>query len=114
MGRGRRPGRPRKQLREDTGATPERWRRGDVERLEHSIADEAGRPARPFRRMDTLARMLRRGSITPAMPQAREDFRALFAPPQPRRLRSPRLAQVPQALHELGPTPRPAAARKRV
>src|SRR5260370_18285312 len=113
MGRGR-PGRPRKQWREDTGPTPERWRRGDVERLEHSIADEEGGPARPYRSMDTLARMLRRGSITAAMRQAGEDFRAVFAAAQLGGLRSPDLARVPQALRDLEPTARQAEARNRV
>jgi len=113
MARGR-VGRPRKPWRDDTGPTPERWRRGDVERLEHSIADEEGRPARPFRTMDTLARMLRRGSITAAMRQAGEDFRAVFAAAQLDGLRSPDLARVPQTLRELEPTARQAEARKRV
>ena len=109
-----RPGRPRKPPRDELGPTPERWRRGGVERLEHSIADEEGRPARPFRGMDTLARMLRRGSINAAMHQAAEDFRAVFAAAQLDGLRSPDLARVPQTLRELEPTARQAEARKRV
>jgi len=58
--------------------TPERLRRGGVERLPQPIADEAGRPARPYRAADTLLQMERRNTITPAMRQAGEDFRALF------------------------------------
>lgn len=58
--------------------TPERRRHGGVERLDWPIADEAGRSARPYRSIDTLAAMERRGSITNAMRQAAEDFRALF------------------------------------
>lgn len=58
--------------------TPERQRHGRVERLDRAIADEAGRSARPYRSIDTLAAMERRGSITGAMRQAAEDFRALF------------------------------------
>ena len=60
------------------GPTPERRRHGDIEMLAHAIADEAGRPSRPHRAVDTLGAMLRRRSITPAMHQAGEDFRALF------------------------------------
>jgi Domain of unknown function (DUF6456) len=59
--------------------TPERRNQGLVERLDRPIADEAGRPARPYRAVDTLAAMERRGSITAGMRQAGEDFRARFA-----------------------------------
>lgn len=59
--------------------TPERRRHGLVERLERPIADDSGRPARPYRAVDTLALMERRGSITAGMRQAGEDFRARFA-----------------------------------
>lgn len=114
MARGR-LGRPRKAWREEEGPTPERWRQGDVERLEHSIADEEGRPARPFRGVDTLARMLRRGSINAAMHQAGEDFRVVFAAAQLDGLRAPDLARVPQATpRDLEPTARQVEARKRV
>ena len=41
-------------------------------------ADES-RPSRPYRAVDTLAAMERRGSITAGMRQAGEDFRARFA-----------------------------------
>ncbi|HJT06982.1 MAG TPA: DUF6456 domain-containing protein [Stellaceae bacterium] len=110
----RRVGRPRKLQHEEEGPTPERRRKGDVERLERSIADEEGRPARPFRTMDTLARMLRGGSINAAMHQAGEDFRAVFAAAQLDGLRAPDLARVPQTLRDLEPTARQAEARKRV
>ena len=63
----------------EAGPTPERQRHGPVERLERPIADLAGRPARPYRAVDTLAIMERRGSITSGMRQAGEDFRARFA-----------------------------------
>lgn len=59
--------------------TPERLHQGLVERPERPIADEAGRSARPYRAVDILAMMERRGSITPEMRQAGEDFRARFA-----------------------------------
>lgn len=62
--------------------TPERHSHGVVERLDRPIADHSGRPARPYRAVDTLAAMERRGSITPAMRQAGEDFRARFATAQ--------------------------------
>ena len=69
--------------------TPERRNHGVVERLERPIADESGRPARPYRAVDTLATMERRGSITAGMRQAGEDFRARFATAQLDPLRAP-------------------------
>ena len=69
--------------------TPERHNHGVVERLERPIADESGRPARPYRAVDTLATMERRGSITAGMRQAGEDFRARFATAQLDPLRAP-------------------------
>ena len=48
---------------------------GIIERLERPIGDSSGRPARPYRSVDTLAVMERRGSITAGMRQAGEDFR---------------------------------------
>src|SRR6266478_7207314 len=63
----------------DAGPTPERRSRGIVELVERPIADECGRPSRPYRAVDTLAVMERRGSITAGMRQAGEDFRARFA-----------------------------------
>jgi hypothetical protein len=59
--------------------TPERSNHGIVERLEPTISDSSGRPARPYRFVDTLAVMERRGSITAGMRQAGEDFRDCFA-----------------------------------
>jgi len=69
--------------------TPERRNHGVVERLERPIADESGRPARPYRAVDTLAVMERRGSISPRMRQAGEDFRKRFATAQLDPLRAP-------------------------
>ena len=69
--------------------TPERRNHGIVELLERPIADESGRPARPYRAVDTLATMERRGSITAGMRQAGEDFRARFATAQLDPLRAP-------------------------
>jgi hypothetical protein len=73
----------------ESGPTPERRSRGIVERIERPIADEQGRPSRPYRAVDTLAAMERRGSITGGMRQAGEDFRARFATAQLDPLRAP-------------------------
>ncbi len=62
--------------------TEERHRQGRIERLTRPIADDTGRSARPYRAVDTLAAMERRGSITAAMRQAGEDFRVRFATAQ--------------------------------
>lgn len=59
--------------------TVERQRQGAIEQVSRSIADETGRSARPFRAIDTLTVMERRGSITAGMRQAAEDFRMRFA-----------------------------------
>lgn len=58
--------------------TPERSGHGRVERMRGQIADDRGHPARPFRAVDTLEIMARRGSISPAMRQAGDDFRRDF------------------------------------
>jgi hypothetical protein len=65
--------------RGDAGPTPERRRHGPIERLERAISDAAGHPSHPYRAVDTLAVMERRGSITAGMRQAGENFRARFA-----------------------------------
>ena len=62
--------------------TLERHEHGLIERLTRPIADESGGSARPYRAVDTLAVMERRGSITSSMRQAGEDFRARFATAQ--------------------------------
>jgi hypothetical protein len=59
--------------------TAERAQHGPIERLSRAIADAAGHPSRPYRAVDTLAIMERRGSITAGMRQAGEDFRTRFA-----------------------------------
>jgi hypothetical protein len=58
--------------------TAERRRQGPIEQVQRAIADTDGHPSRPYRAVDTLALMQRRGSITAAMRQAGEDFRARF------------------------------------
>jgi len=60
------------------GPPPERLQHGEVVRLDKAIADGAGAVARPYRAVDTLAIMERRGTITRAMREAGEDFRARF------------------------------------
>jgi len=96
------------------GPTLERWRKGDVEIADRSIADEAGRPAHPYRVVDTLLAMQRRGSITPAMRQAGEDFRALFALASLDPLRAADLTRLPRGARDLPLTLRQAEARKKV
>lgn len=80
---------------DESGPTPERARHGPIERLDHAIADEEGRPARPYRGVDTLTQMVRRGTISPAMHQAAEDFRSLFHRASLDPLRVPDLARIP-------------------
>ncbi len=78
----------------DAGPTPERRQHGLVERLERTISDAEGHPSRPYRAVDTLAIMQRRGSITAGMRQAGEDFRARFALAQLDPLRALDLSQM--------------------
>jgi hypothetical protein len=79
---------------DDSGPTPERRQHGGIERLERAIGDAAGHPSRPYRAIDTLAVMQRRGSITAGMRQAGEDFRARFASAQLDPLRALDLTHV--------------------
>ena len=99
---------------EGIAPTPERWARGDVEALPHAIQDEAGRPARPYRHIDTLALMMRKGTISAAMRQAGDDFHALFMRASLEPLRAADLSRVPggAARRELSETQ--AEARRRV
>jgi len=100
----------------ELGPTPERLRQGRVEQLERPIADAAGHPGRPYRAVDTLMVMERRGSITAAMRQAGEDFRIRFAVAQLDPLRALDLSHLRIAEPRLrpgndGPGPRIEAAR---
>ena len=88
---------------QDSGPTPERRLHGAIERPEHAIADSAGHPSRPYRAVDTLAIMQRRGSITAGMRQAGEDFRARFTTAQLDPLRALDLSQLRSG--EQGPRP---------
>ena len=93
---------------------PERWARGEVERLPTTIADEQGRPARPYRAPDTVLVMERRGTITSAMRQAAEDFRAIFRAAALDPLRAPDLNRVPRIGRDLTPGQRGGEAREQV
>ncbi|HTZ77227.1 MAG TPA: hypothetical protein VMC10_04945 [Stellaceae bacterium] len=94
--------------------TPERWSRREVERLPRAIADEAGRPARPFHAPDTLLQMERRHTITVAMREAGETFRALFRLANLDPLRALDPAKVPETVRELHVSERQAEARRQV
>ena len=65
----------------DDIVSAERRRHGPVE-PGPVIGDDEGRPSRPYRVVDTLLLMERRGSITPGMRQAGEEFRRRFAQAQ--------------------------------
>jgi len=92
----------------------ERWARGEVERLPTAIADEQGRPARPYRATDTLLVMERRRTITPEMRQAAEDFRATFRAAALDPLRASDLNRVPRTGRDLNPGERTGGAREKV
>jgi hypothetical protein len=94
--------------------TLERWRRGDVEALPAAIADEAGRPARPYRRIDTLSLMQRKGTISAAMRQAGADFHTLFVRAALEPLRAADMSRLPHGGHALGPGEAQAEAKRRV
>lgn len=99
---------------DELAPSAERMAQGAVERIAQPIADEAGRPAQPYWAVDTLVAMLRRGTITPAMRQAGEDFHALFIAAQLEPLRAADLNRMPDGKHELSLTLRQAEARKEV
>lgn len=70
---------PNGEIKSEIVLTPERHQHGIIELMEQSMADDAGRPSRPYRCVDNLAMMERRGSITSGMRAAGEDFRTCFA-----------------------------------
>jgi hypothetical protein len=71
-------------------------RHGPVELVSRPIADESGAVARPYRTIDILAAMERRGTITPEMRAAGEDFRARFRQAHLDPLRAADLARAPR------------------
>jgi len=111
MSRAKPKGKP---LRDELAPTAERRQHDALERLPAAIADEDGRPARPYRIYDTLPSLLRKGTITPAMHQAGEDFHALFMAAQLEPLRAFDLLRVPDGIKELPVSARQAEARKQV
>jgi len=94
--------------------TTERWAKGDLALLPRAIADEHGRPARPYRAEDTLARMQRQGTITGEMRQAGDDFHAVFMLAQLDPLGAPDLRRVPQGAREMPASARVLEARRKV
>jgi hypothetical protein len=94
--------------------SPERRRHGNIERLPQAIADDQGRPARPYRVVDTLAAMLRKGTITAAMRHAADDFHAQFMLASLDPLRAPDLNRLPGAYREEPMSLRQAEARTKV
>lgn len=104
---------------QDCEPTPERRQHGPIERLERTIGDAAGRPARPYRAVDTLAIMHRRGSISAGMRQAGDDFRTRFAFAQLDPLRALDLSRLrvgerSQGAEDAGPALRIEASRAAV
>jgi hypothetical protein len=64
---------------EDPGRpTPQRFRHGTVARLEKPIADDDGRPVRPYRAASFLSELEVAGLIDKKTRAAGDDFRALF------------------------------------
>ncbi|MDE2229434.1 MAG: hypothetical protein KGL11_10395 [Alphaproteobacteria bacterium] len=94
--------------------TPERWAKGDLAPLPRAIADEHGRPSRPYRAEDTLARMQRLGTISAEMRQAGDDFHALFALAHLDPLGAPDLRRVRQGVREQHVSARAEDARRKV
>ncbi len=96
----------------ELGPTPERLQHGPIEVLPRAIADSIGRLSRPYRAVDTLQIMERRGTITSAMRQAGEDFRTRFAVAQLDPLRALDTAHL--RIAELGPRPDQTAPGPRI
>lgn len=99
---------------DDLAPSAERRAHGLIERLPQAIADDDGRPARPFRAVDTLGTMLRKGTITPAMHQAGEIFHELFMTAQLEPLRAADITRLPDGLCDVPLSLRQDAARKEV
>ena len=97
---------------DDARPTQERLQHGAIERLARAVPDAAGHPSRPYRAVDTLAVMERRGSITAGMRQAGEDFRVRFQIAQLDPLRALDLSHL--RLGERGPRPDREGAGQRI
>jgi hypothetical protein len=94
--------------------TAERLRHGAVEQLGRQIADSAGAIGRPFRAVDTLAAMERRGTITAGMRQAGEQLRNLFRVAHLDPLHAASLVRVSTATGGDDPNNRVLAAKERL
>jgi hypothetical protein len=101
-----------REVRAELGPTPERLQHGPVEVLPRAVPDSIGRLSRPYRAVDTLTVMERRGTITSAMRQAGEDFRTRFAVAQLDPLRALDTAHL--RIAELGPRPDQTAPGPRI
>jgi hypothetical protein len=96
------------------GPTVERRRHDGVEQLARPIADTSGAVARPFRAIDTLAAMERRGTITAGMRQAGETFRQKFATAHLDPLHAANLYRTGRGNYGNDPTIKMEAAREAV
>jgi hypothetical protein len=83
------------QLTDILAPTIERSTHDVVERLEKPIADTAGCVARPYRAIDILAAMERRGAITVGMRMAGETFRMKFNRAHLEQLRAADMSRSP-------------------
>lgn len=63
---------------QETSLPPERYIHGEIIRQDHAMADEDGRPSRPYRTVNILDSMQKSGKISGEMHQAGDDFRSLF------------------------------------
>lgn len=75
---GKRYANGRRKPNQEGAPTCERLTHGVVEHPVRPIADDEGRPSRPYRAVTLLMSMERRDSITPGMRQAGEDFQTRF------------------------------------
>ena len=85
-----------------------------MERLNKQIADDTGGVAQPFKAIDTLAAMERRGTITAGMRQAGETFRAKFNTAHLDPLRAADAADRPQRLNRRSRIPHRVRPRSRL
>jgi hypothetical protein len=111
--------RPSRSFARESVISPERLQHGPIELVPAIIADADGRPARPYRAVDTLTLMERRGSITAGMRQAGEEFRRRFALAQLDPLRALDIARLnigdkPSRRNDHAPGLRVEAARTAV
>jgi hypothetical protein len=79
----------------------ERLSHGAVELLDRPIGDDTGAVSRPYRAIDILGAMERRGAITPAMHVAGDDFNRLFRLAQLDPLRAGQMMRESRGRREL-------------